>query len=59
MSTALREQTINTLTLGHYSERTIKTYIDWLIRISQHYNRSPDELSEQEVQAEKGSANES
>lgn len=51
MSTSLRERTLDTLTLGHYSERTIKTYIDWLIRLSQHYNRSPDVLSEQEVQA--------
>jgi integrase/recombinase XerD len=51
MSTALRKQTINTLKLGHYSKRTIKTYLDWLIRLSQHYNRSPAVLSEQEVQA--------
>jgi site-specific recombinase XerD len=51
MSTALREQTINTLKLGHYSERTIKTYIDWLIRISLHYHRSPAKLTEEEVQA--------
>jgi hypothetical protein len=27
MSTTLREQTINTLKLGHYSDRTIQTYI--------------------------------
>jgi len=51
MSTALRERTLDTLTLGYYSERTIKTYIDWLVRISQHYNRSPAELTEAEVQA--------
>ncbi len=51
MSTALREQTINTLKLGHYSERTIKSYLDWLIRISLHYNRSPAKLTEEEVQA--------
>jgi site-specific recombinase XerD len=51
MSTTLREQTLNTLKLGHYSERTIKTYIDWLIHISRHYNRSPAELTEAQVQA--------
>jgi len=51
VSTSLRDQTINTLKLGHYSERTIKTYIDWLIRISLHYNRSPAKLTEEEVQA--------
>lgn len=51
MSTTLRDQTINTLRLGHYSERTIKTYIDWLVRISLHYNRSPAQLAEEEVQA--------
>ncbi len=51
MSTALRERTIDILKLGHYAERTIKTYIDWLIRISQHFNRSPAELSCEQVQA--------
>jgi len=51
MSTALREQTINTLKLGYYAERTIKSYIDWLTRISLHYNRSPAKLTEEEVQA--------
>jgi site-specific recombinase XerD len=51
MSTPLRERTIDTLKLGHYSERTMETYIDWLIRLSLHYNRSPDELTEAEVQA--------
>jgi integrase/recombinase XerD len=51
MSTTLREQTLNTLKLGHYSERTSKTYIDWLIRLSQYYNHSPAELSCEQVQA--------
>ena len=46
----LRQRTIDTLRLGHYSERTIKTYIDWLVRISLHYNRSPGKLTEAEVQ---------
>jgi len=51
MSTALREKTINTLKLGHYSERTEKTYIDWLIRLGAYYHRSPAELSCEQVQA--------
>lgn len=51
MCTPLRERTINTLKLGHYSERTTETYIDWLIRLSQHYNRSPAELSNEQFQA--------
>jgi len=51
MSTALREKTINTLKLGHYSERTEKTYIDWLIRLSAFYHRSPAELTQEQVQA--------
>lgn len=51
MSASLREQTINTLTLGHYSERTSQTYIHWLIRLSQYYNCSPAELTEEQVQA--------
>jgi integrase/recombinase XerD len=51
MSTALRKRTLETLKLGHYAERTTKSYIDWLIRISQYYNRSPAELSCEQVQA--------
>lgn len=51
MTTALRERTINTLKLGHYAERTIHTYIDWLIRLSEHYQCSPAELSNEQVQA--------
>ena len=51
MSTSLREQTINTLKLGHYAQRTRDTYLDWLIRLSLHYNRSPAKLTEEEVQA--------
>lgn len=51
MSTALRQRTIETLTLGHYAERTITTYVDWLIRLSHHYRRSPAELETEEVQA--------
>ncbi len=51
MSTALREQTINTLRLGHYSERTIDSYIGWLIRLAGHYHRSPAELDTEQVQS--------
>jgi len=51
MSTTLRERTLDTLKLGHYSERTTETYIDWLIRLSLHYNRSPADLSPEEIQA--------
>ena len=51
MSTPLRERTINTLRLGHYSERTIHTYIGWLIRLADHYHRSPAELDSEQVQA--------
>jgi len=49
--TALRERTIQTLRLGHYSERTITTYIGWLARLAEHHRRSPAELSEKEAQA--------
>lgn len=50
-TTPLRQRTIDTLMLGHYSERTIKTYIDWLIRLSEHYHRSPAELDDRQTQA--------
>lgn len=49
-TTPLRQRTINTLKLGHYSERTIKTYIDWLARLGEHYHRSPDQLTNEQVQ---------
>ena len=49
--TALRERTIQTLRLGHYAERTIDTYINWLARLAGHYRRSPADLSEEEAQA--------
>ena len=51
MSTPLRERTINTLRVGHYSERTIHTYIQWLIRLAAYYHRSPAELDPEQVQA--------
>lgn len=51
MSTPLRERTIDTLRLGHYSERTIHTYVGWLIRLSTHYHCSPAELPPEQVQA--------
>ena len=49
-TTPLRQRTINTLKLGHYSERTITTYISWLIRLSEYYHRSPAELTNEQVQ---------
>jgi len=51
MSTRLRERTINTLRVGHYSERTIDTYLGWLIRLAAYYHRSPAELDSEQVQA--------
>lgn len=50
-TTPLRQRTIETLKLGHYSERTITTYIDWLIRLGEHYHCSPAELDNDQVQA--------
>jgi hypothetical protein len=50
MSTLLRDRTIDTLKLGHYSARTIRTYIDWLIRLSRYYDCSPGELDNGQVQ---------
>ncbi len=49
-TTPLRKRTIDTLKIGHYSERTITTYIDWLIRLARHYHRSPDQLTDEQVQ---------
>lgn len=49
--TALRERTIQTLKLGNYSQRTIDTYIGWLVRLAQHYRCSPAELTAEQTQA--------
>lgn len=48
--TPLRQRTLDTLTLGHYAERTIETYIDWLIRLGEHFDCSPAELTNEQVQ---------
>jgi site-specific recombinase XerD len=50
-TTALRERTIKTLKIGHYSERTIDTYISWLSRMAQHCGCSPADLDAEQVQA--------
>jgi site-specific recombinase XerD len=49
--TALRERTIQTLRLGHYSERTIDSYIHWLARLAKHYRCSPADLDTEQAQA--------
>lgn len=49
--TALRERTIQTLRLGNYSERTIDTYIGWLVRLAKHYRCSPADLNTEQAQA--------
>ena len=49
-TTPLRQRTIDTLKLGHYSERTITTYIDWLARLGEYYHCSPDRLTNAQVQ---------
>lgn len=51
MCTELRQRTIDTLIVGNYSERTIDSYLNWLIRISRYYKQSPAELSSEQVQA--------
>lgn len=48
MST-LRNELLQVMQQKNYSERTIKSYISTLCRLSRHYNKSPDQLTVREV----------
>lgn len=47
---SLRQRTLDCLRLGHYAERTIDTYIQWIERLARYYNRAPDRIAPEEVQ---------
>jgi integrase/recombinase XerD len=48
---ALRQRMLDALQLCGKAERTQQTYIEAVARLAGHYKRSPDELTQQEVQA--------
>ena len=45
----LRKRFIEDLRLAGYSERTLESYSYPVVILSRHYNRSPDQLSEEEL----------
>jgi len=49
--TPLRERYIRLLTLKGYSQRTHGSYIDAVAAMARHYGRSPEKLSDDEIQA--------
>lgn len=48
---SLRQRTLDAFTLGNYAERTSDTYIHWIERLAKYYNRSPAQLSPEQIQA--------
>jgi len=47
---ALRQQMIDAMTVRGFSERTHRSYLDAITQLAKHYNRSPDQLSIEELQ---------
>ena len=47
--TDLRRWRIDELTIGHYSLKTIPTYVAAVARLAKHFNRSPDCLTPEEI----------
>ena len=48
--TPLRQKFIEYLTLNRKAERTVHTYVSHIYSLAQHYRRSPDLLSHEEIQ---------
>lgn len=49
--TPLRQKFIDTLTLKGLSPRTLESYVGAVAGLSRHYNRSPDQIGNEEVRA--------
>ena len=47
--TELRRRMLEDLQLAGYAQKTQKSYIDAVQRLARYYNRSPDQLAEEEV----------
>ena len=48
--TPLRQKFIEYLTLNRKAERTVHTYVSFIYSLARHYRRSPDLLSQEEIQ---------
>lgn len=49
MTTALRRRMEQDMRIRNYSERTIRTYVDWISALARHFGKSPDRLGPEEV----------
>jgi predicted DNA-binding transcriptional regulator YafY len=49
--TPLRKRMLDAMILRGFAQHTQETYLGAVIRLSQHYNCSPDRLSDEQVQA--------
>ena len=49
--TALRQKMIEDMQLRGLSPRTQETYVSAVRRLAQHFNKPPDQLSEQELRS--------
>ena len=50
MAKTLRTQFMDHMTLNRFSPWTIKNYMDTITRIAKYYNKSPDLISQEEIQ---------
>lgn len=48
--TVLRERMIRAMQLRNFAPRTQKSYVSCILRLTRHYRRAPDRLSQQEVE---------
>ena len=49
--TELRTRMVREMTLRGFSPRTHKSYIGAVVHLARHYGRSPDQLTDADVQA--------
>jgi integrase/recombinase XerD len=48
---ALRQRLIDDLQVRNYSPRTVQAYVAAVVKVTRHFNRSPDQLSGEDVRA--------
>ncbi|MSQ97055.1 MAG: integrase, partial [Gemmataceae bacterium] len=49
--TALRQRLLEDLRLRNYSPRTEEAYVAAVAKLARHFNRSPDQLSGEDIRA--------
>ena len=49
--TELRQRMLNAMMLRGFAKRTQESYVDAVAALAKHHRRSPDQLSDEQVQA--------